>query len=329
LTLLEGYRVEGGGPAAARLPGHAGREWHLAQQREHGDVANDAFEVVGAPGSDDRAMAPGVAEAAVPGPTLDGGGGGGSDGGTPEDRPGTPANTGRGGGQTWSYIGLALLAAGLLIAIAALLVSYGLHGQMNELRSEVDELAAGLEASERRSAKVKQLESTLAYLVTRTDMLHDTVADLSPAPRASSEKAPEIAPDVKPDSPEAQPTRPQAELRRVGGTEKQGLTPSRQPPRETLPADKPAHGPPPESAVPAGASWDVILISLRNKDSADRLATKARALGMPVDKYPIKAGGRELWRLSVSGFPSADAARSYGDEAKAKLGLQDVWIVRR
>lgn len=62
---------------------------------------------------------------------------------------------------------------------------------------------------------------------------------------------------------------------------------------------------------------------------APRPAGQARAQDIVVEQHRVTVKGREFWRVQVTGFATAKAARSYADSARKKLGFKDVWIFKR
>ena len=81
--------------------------------------------------------------------------------------------------------------------------------------------------------------------------------------------------------------------------------------------------------VSAGSPWVINLVSLSNKADADQFAARARSKDLPVERYAVTVKGKQYWRVHVSGFSTAEEARSQADAVKEKLGLKDVWITKR
>jgi len=242
----------------------------------------------------------------------------------------------------------------LPVAVSVLLLSQHVHRELNEVRSTLARLSDQLDASERRSARVAEPESTLPDVIARTDRPQKAIADLtipssapadtgeeSPEERSAGEKPIPAVSESKPVPPIGGPDQA-ADLQSVRGAESGWPAdvqfvrgPEPEPPADLQsvrgpapepPADQPA--PESASAAPVGPSWDMVLISLRNERSADRLLAKARSLDIPAEKHRTAPGAKGLWRLQVSGFASREGARAYAEEIKPKLGLSDVWIVR-
>lgn len=221
---------------------------------------------------------------------------------------------------------LASLVVVVLVAAVAILLAQHVDRELTDLRSTLDRLSARLDASERRSARVANLESTLSYLTARTDRLHQAVVDLRLGPSAAADTG-EASPKVPNGGAKAVPAITEGEsVPRVGRSTEAAAAPS-VPSRQLQPPTAP---PAPESAAAAGseASWEIVLMSLRNEASADRVIAKGRSLQIPVRKYRTKSGARGFWRLGVPGFASLEAARAYAEKVKPMLGLSNVWIVR-
>lgn len=82
------------------------------------------------------------------------------------------------------------------------------------------------------------------------------------------------------------------------------------------------------SADKAGP-WVINLLSSSSKVDADRMEEKARSRAIQTEQQPVIVKGNQYWRVQIAGFPTEEAARAYANTAKEKLGLQDVWIMKR
>lgn len=76
-------------------------------------------------------------------------------------------------------------------------------------------------------------------------------------------------------------------------------------------------------------SWVVNLHSVQNRAAADDFAALARSQGIEVELRNVKIRGEQFWRIQVTGFPTADAARSYAGTTRKQLRLKEVWVMKR
>lgn len=76
-------------------------------------------------------------------------------------------------------------------------------------------------------------------------------------------------------------------------------------------------------------SWVVNLHSLQNRAAAEDFAALARAQGIEVELSNVKVRGKQFWRIQVTGFPTADEARSYAGASRNRLRLKEVWVMKR
>jgi hypothetical protein len=79
----------------------------------------------------------------------------------------------------------------------------------------------------------------------------------------------------------------------------------------------------------AGIEWFINLVTLSNKQSADKLTDKAHNLGIPVMQEQVNRGDTPLWRLRVYGFTDKARAEEYAEMIKQHIRLDDVWIMNR
>lgn len=75
--------------------------------------------------------------------------------------------------------------------------------------------------------------------------------------------------------------------------------------------------------------WVINLVSSPSKSDADRLEEKARSSDIQTKQQQVTVKGRQYWRVQITGFSTAGEARIYADTAMEKLGLKDVWIMKR
>ena len=79
----------------------------------------------------------------------------------------------------------------------------------------------------------------------------------------------------------------------------------------------------------APETWAINLASLKRKVDAENFAAKASHEGVAAEINKVIVRGTTYWRVQVSGFFSADEARTKVSEVQGKLGLKDVWIVKQ
>ena len=85
----------------------------------------------------------------------------------------------------------------------------------------------------------------------------------------------------------------------------------------------------PAVSVDKTGPWVINLVSSSSKADADRLAEKARSRGIETDQQPVTVKGKQFWRVQITGFSTQEQASAYADTAREKLGLKDVWIMKR
>ena len=78
-----------------------------------------------------------------------------------------------------------------------------------------------------------------------------------------------------------------------------------------------------------GGPWVINLASSRSKGDAERFKARAVTRGIAAGLYRVSVKGNEYWRVQVSGFATAAEAKAEAGLIKEKLGLDDVWIVKR
>jgi hypothetical protein len=74
--------------------------------------------------------------------------------------------------------------------------------------------------------------------------------------------------------------------------------------------------------------WVINLLSSRNQDAVNRFSANARAKDIPVTQTMAQVKGTQYWRAQLTGFATADEAKSYAETVKSQLGLKEVWIFR-
>lgn len=76
-------------------------------------------------------------------------------------------------------------------------------------------------------------------------------------------------------------------------------------------------------------TWVINLASLQRKVDAEHFVVRANSKGISAEINQVTVRGKKYWRVQVPGFSSAEEARTQVDEVQHKLGLKDVWIVKR
>jgi len=85
----------------------------------------------------------------------------------------------------------------------------------------------------------------------------------------------------------------------------------------------------PAGNVGTGGPWVINLASLTRKADADRFEEKARSMDIKTEQQLVTIKGHQYWRVQITGFATAKEARTKVDEVQEKLGLKDVWILKR
>jgi len=75
--------------------------------------------------------------------------------------------------------------------------------------------------------------------------------------------------------------------------------------------------------------WVINLASLKRKVDAETFAAKVNSEGVAAEINKVMVRGTTYWRVQLPGFSSADEARTKVTEVQEKLGLKDVWILKR
>jgi len=81
----------------------------------------------------------------------------------------------------------------------------------------------------------------------------------------------------------------------------------------------------PISKKPKG-NWFVNLATRSDESAADSELKKIRQSGMMAEKHGVQMHGNKYWRLSVSGFPSREAAHAFIRNVAARHGFPDAWV---
>jgi hypothetical protein len=78
-----------------------------------------------------------------------------------------------------------------------------------------------------------------------------------------------------------------------------------------------------------GGPWVVNLTSSPSKTSADLFAAKIRSRGIETQQQQVTVKGKHYWRVQTVGFSTSAEAQAYSEIISEKLGLKDVWIIKR
>ena len=84
-----------------------------------------------------------------------------------------------------------------------------------------------------------------------------------------------------------------------------------------------------QTATDNQGPWVINLLSSPDKGYVERYAARARSKDVAVEMHSAKVKGRTYWRLQITGFATASAAKAGAVPVKKKLGIKDVWILRR
>lgn len=85
----------------------------------------------------------------------------------------------------------------------------------------------------------------------------------------------------------------------------------------------------PAASVPQNGPWTINLISSPDKAYADRFSDTAKSKGIRTELQKIEVKGTPYWRVQVTGFATQGEAKATADTVKDKLGLTDIWIMKR
>lgn len=82
------------------------------------------------------------------------------------------------------------------------------------------------------------------------------------------------------------------------------------------------------AATPAGP-WVINLISSTDKAYVERFSRTSNTDRFNAVMSSATVRGRLYWRLQITGFESATAARARADDVKQALGMKEVWIFKQ
>ena len=87
----------------------------------------------------------------------------------------------------------------------------------------------------------------------------------------------------------------------------------------------------PEAATSASAGqWVIHLAALSDEGAVDKFITKAKSLGIDVQKEQITVNEKHMYRLSIPGLTSYDEAEKLAADVQKKMALrQKPWIAKK
>ncbi|WP_455233878.1 PilZ domain-containing protein [Thiogranum longum] len=227
----------------------------------------------------------------------------------------SPGQDGRG----LFYVGLLSLAVAFGVVVLDFADSAGIRTRVSALEATADQQSNALAQMRTQLSPVNSRDNELAGLNTRVDELATSLAALemrfsedvvqqeaaAPAATETESTATALAGDQKPvdDTALSETT---VNIRTEFAT------------ADRAPKGSDDQGP-----------WVINLVSLDNQVAAEQFANKAKSLGLEVLANRVVVKDKEVWRLQVTGFTTRDEAQVYGNTAKDKLGLKDIWIYKR
>jgi hypothetical protein len=99
-----------------------------------------------------------------------------------------------------------------------------------------------------------------------------------------------------------------------------------EPVQQTTPAAGPKTAPTGKNA--SSGPWVINLISSTDRAYVERFSRERDATRFNAVVNEARVRGRRYWRLQITGFESAAAARRQAAIVKQELGIKDVWIFR-
>lgn len=85
----------------------------------------------------------------------------------------------------------------------------------------------------------------------------------------------------------------------------------------------------PQLATGGDGPWVINLVSLPHKSDAEAFVAKAESRGVAAGMSQVTVKGKDYWRVHVAGFATAAEANGSAALIKQKLGLKNVWLVKR
>jgi hypothetical protein len=220
----------------------------------------------------------------------------------------------------------------------------GSQSQATEVRQPSDSSTDPDEGAERLADSITYMESQLKIVQEITDSVIETeqktALSTSPEQPAMTEAAPgreSLPPPVVADPASSEiPLSTTLGADSVAGEQSSSRKPIPAAASNTAASNTAAMGrqdsvarKQPAVSVDKTGPWVINLVSSSSKADADRLAEKARSRGIETDQQPVTVKGKQFWRVQITGFSTEEQASAYADTAREKLGLKDVWIMKR
>jgi len=202
-------------------------------------------------------------------------------------------------GRTAFYAVLAIAVLGLALALSQWLTTAGMRQELDNLETAYAALSTELKQLRSRQSELVALTGTLADMGRQMDSISASVGELRAGTERPSTPTPAPATGVETGPASATATAPAADEPRASGP------------------------------APAAGPWQVNLITLGNRKDAAAFAERARAQGVPAEPMPVTRAGQTLWRVSVPGFPDAEAASAKARDYQERLDLEGAWVSRR
>lgn len=241
----------------------------------------------------------------------------------PEAAISTNNDHGNNTGQRRSSAGQQLVLI-LLVAVIAVMGS-----MLNHLQTQTDEMMAALRLNEQQSFSAANAQQLSSDILPRVSSLSETISGLREELQTikadykafDSKLASAIPEDLKPQLMEIVAASKkvntlQHEIGRIQhkvlemGTEINDIKGEIIPELTPQPAD----------------SWIVNLASLSSRDRALTAFNKLQQSGVVPLLQEVIVNGSKMYRLSVGGFTSHEAASSFIKEARKKYGFEGGWI---
>jgi TolA-binding protein len=173
----------------------------------------------------------------------------------------------------------------------------------------LSDLAAGVESNQRAAlATTSTVVPATQKLVSRTTGL-PTVANETPAIETN------LAPVAVSPSPKLDTDSP---------TSKRETSPTLPKERQDSVVSKQR-----AASVPQNRPWTINLISSPDKAYAVSFSDTAQSRGISTELQEVSVKGTPYWRVQLTGFSTQDEAKTAADSVKDKLGLTDIWIMKR
>ncbi len=83
------------------------------------------------------------------------------------------------------------------------------------------------------------------------------------------------------------------------------------------------------AGVSKNRTWTINLISSPDKAYAVSFSDTAQSRGISTELQEVSVKGTPYWRVQVTGFSTQDEAKIAADTVKDKLGMADIWIMKR